>query len=152
MQISPISETKASPQHREPRALLFANFVFLKYKTVSLKLCLNILVCLSKNSTVAGTCICAKDLLATTTKLERKIKKGNILYNVIPDPGKFPVVDSKLEHTVENNHFFLQKRDIIAVRCQTRESTIHKKMAPVHFTTIACKPNTANRQHKKPYF
>ena len=110
LQISPISETKARPQHRELRALLFANFVFLKYKTVSLKLCLDILVCLSENSTVAGTCICAKDLLATTTKLERKIKKGNILYNVIPDPGKFPVVDSKLEHTVENNHFFAKER------------------------------------------
>ena len=64
---------------------------------------------------MAGTCICAKGLLVTTTtKLERKLKTCNILYNVIPDPGKFPVVDSKLEHTEENDHF-LQKRDILAV-------------------------------------
>ena len=32
------------------------------------------------------------------------------------------------------------------------QSTIQKKKAAVHFTTIPCEPNIANRQHRKPYF
>ena len=48
------------------------------------------------------------------SKNNKITKKGNIVYNVIPEPGKFPVVDSKVEHTEENNHV-LQNRDILAV-------------------------------------
>ena len=35
---------------------------------------------------------------------------------------------------------------------QTIQSTIGKKMAAVHFTTMPCKPNTAYKAQRKPIF
>ena len=32
------------------------------------------------------------------------------------------------------------------------QSTVRKKMAAIHFTTIPCEPNIGNRQHRRQYF
>ena len=36
--------------------------------------------------------------------------------------------------------------------CQSYQSTVEKKMAAVHFTTIPCEPNTAYKTQGKPNF